>query len=97
MHYYLLWQINNLKQLAQLVKANEEPYLRFDFDEHVYVLSSLFIPLPMAWGVNKHRFRVIILEAEAAKQAEDTILTRHRIPSPHSPDLFDKKEDTQVV
>ena len=41
--------------------------------------------------------RVIILEAEAAKKAEDAILTRHRIPSPHSPDLFDRKEDTQVV
>jgi hypothetical protein len=40
---------------------------------------------------------VIILEADAAKKAEEAILTRHRIPSPHSPDLFDKKEETDVV
>jgi hypothetical protein len=40
---------------------------------------------------------VIILEAEAAKKAEQTILTRHRIPSPHSPDLFDKKEEIDMV
>jgi hypothetical protein len=41
--------------------------------------------------------RVIILEADAAKKAEEAILTRHRIPSPHSPDLFDRKEETDVV
>jgi hypothetical protein len=34
-------QIKNLKQLAKLVAANKQPYLRFDFDEHVYAPAHL--------------------------------------------------------
>jgi len=65
-------KINNLQHLTKLVAANTQPYLRFDFDEHV----------------------VLILEAEAAKKAEEEILTRHRISYPCSPDLLEKKEGT---
>ncbi|ELR20829.1 DegPtype protease [Acanthamoeba castellanii str. Neff] len=83
-------KIKNLKQLAKLVAANKQPYLRFDFDEHVRATCNT----PALRHVTG---RVIILEADAAKQAEEAILTRHRIPSPHSPDLFDKKEETDVV
>jgi hypothetical protein len=94
-------KIKNLKQLAKLVAANKQPYLRFDFDEHVYAPTPpTFNCCRRATGntpaLRRATDRVIILEADAAKNAEETILTRHRIPSPHSPDLFDK-EETDVV
>ena len=77
-------KILNLKQLMQLVRTNTEPYLRFDFDDDLYgplnhLAPSLLLTLCTT--------RVIIVEAAAARHAEDEILRAHRVPSPMSEDL----------
>lgn len=81
--------VKNLKNLANMVEACKEEYLKFDLDyDQVLSLTDLVFSYPSGTlKVILLFLQIVVLQTKNAKAATSDILAMHCIPSAMSDDL----------